>query len=577
MIINHNLNAMNAHRNMAKNTVDSGKSMEKLSSGFRVNRAGDDAAGLAISEKMRGQIRGLEQASRNAQDGISLIQTAEGGLNETHSIIQRMRELSVQAANDTNTKEDRDKIQKEISQLTAEIDRIGNTTEFNTIKLLKSGGESSETAKNIIKGLKEGWLEMAEKRVKSQYGLEGKGTTSLKIILESGTPYGELAHVGGNSALLELHIDMSDFAPGTGDDGNNHLEKLYNDRIIAHEMTHAIMDDALGANKMNTMPTWFVEGTAEFIAGADERVKNLIKDVSGTGADAGKVTELINRASSLLGGAAWNGDDKDYSAGYIIVKYLSSKLNTSNNMSNLMTAIKGEASSDGATALGNALGVHGTTNGIDSIANLKTKFDADAAAFMNNITTNQLNWGTDETDVGAIGGSTTGGAAMKAEDVLDEGAATDKTDGQPMQKFAVIWPEEEEASNSELIMQIGANSGQTAAIKLQDMRAAALGVNSIDVSDSKKASESITKCDNAIAKVSSFRSALGAIQNRLEHTISNLNNTSENLTASESRIRDVDMAKEMMMFSKNNILAQAAQAMLTQANGQPQGVLQLLR
>ena len=149
MIINHNMNALNAHRNMVSNTSTSGKSMEKLSSGLRINRAGDDAAGLAISEKMRGQIRGLDQASRNAQDGISMIQTAEGALNETHSILQRMRELSVQAGNDTNTESDRGEIQKEINQLTSEINRIGNTTEFNNQKLLNgtSGTVTAATTK----------------------------------------------------------------------------------------------------------------------------------------------------------------------------------------------------------------------------------------------------------------------------------------------------------------------------------------------------------------------------------------------------------------------------------------------
>ena len=144
MIINHNMNALNAHRNMTANTNSAGKSMEKLSSGLRINRAGDDAAGLAISEKMRGQIRGLDQASRNAADGISMIQTAEGALNETHNILQRMRELAVQAGNDTNTSADRGEIQKEINQLTSEINRIGNTTEFNNQKLLD--GNKSGTA-----------------------------------------------------------------------------------------------------------------------------------------------------------------------------------------------------------------------------------------------------------------------------------------------------------------------------------------------------------------------------------------------------------------------------------------------
>lgn len=152
MIINHNMNALNAHRNMNVNNTAAGKSMEKLSSGLRINRAGDDAAGLAISEKMRGQIRGLTQASRNASDGISMIQTAEGALNETQNILQRMRELSVQSSNDTNTSEDRASIQKEIEQLTEEIDRIGNNTEFNTQSLLKGDGST----KLDVSGLKIG-------------------------------------------------------------------------------------------------------------------------------------------------------------------------------------------------------------------------------------------------------------------------------------------------------------------------------------------------------------------------------------------------------------------------------------
>ena len=148
MIINHNMNALNAHRNMGVNNTNAGKSMEKLSSGLRINRAGDDAAGLAISEKMRGQIRGLTQASRNASDGISLVQTAEGALNETTNILQRMREISVQSANSTNTETDRAALQEELNQLTTEINRIGNTTEFNTQKLL-NGGAGSSSSDNV--------------------------------------------------------------------------------------------------------------------------------------------------------------------------------------------------------------------------------------------------------------------------------------------------------------------------------------------------------------------------------------------------------------------------------------------
>lgn len=297
------MNAMNAHRNMKSNITSAGKSMEKLSSGLRINRAGDDAAGLAISEKMRGQIRGLDQAAKNAQDGISLIQTAEGALNETHSIIQRMRELAVQASNDTNSADDRKAIQDEINQLTSEVNRIGNTTEFNNKKLLCCG-VSNEVKTNILTGLKSGWLEKSAEIIKNAYGLDPTGTRKLQIFIDSGAPYGELAHVGGNSAVLELHIDASDFAKGDGESGNNIHGKLYNDRIIAHEMTHAVMNDAFGIPKMNDLHSgnkvWFIEGTAEGIAGADERLKNVIGT---TGAiDNAKVTDLINRANDLLNG-----------------------------------------------------------------------------------------------------------------------------------------------------------------------------------------------------------------------------------------------------------------------------------
>jgi flagellin len=615
MIINHNLNALNALRNMGANINKTSKAMEMLSSGLRINRAGDDAAGLAISEKMRGQIKGLEQAARNAQDGISLIQTAEGALNETHSIIQRMRELAIQAANDTNTSVDRKEIQKEINQLTSEVNRIGNTTEFNTKKLLTSS-IPQDVRDNVLKGLKEGWLEAAEKRIQAQYGLTGNGT-DLKIIFDSGSAYGELAHVGGTNSTLELHIDMTDFALGDGVNGNNRLGVgFYNDRIIAHEMTHAVMNDALGIDKMNTMAKWFVEGTAEFMVGADERLKQVIGNSSQTGIDATKQATLISRASNLLGGAAWVGDDMDYAAAYVITKYMSSTLTSANHMDTLMAKIQESSSTNGMTALDYALNATGT---ITSVTALKTSFDTNASTFIGATLNGQLNWGSAETDTGAVGGSgspNTSSAPLDAASIIDESIATDKTDGQPLAHFNVIWPDV--SDSSEMIFQIGANAGQSFTLELQDMRASALKISgssdgtvisndssvtaryvkmdsndssngitngtdstiseyALDVSNAQNATAAVKIYDDAIANVSSFRSSLGAAQNRLEHTINNLNNAAENLTSAESRVRDVDMAKAMMEFSKNNILQQAAQAILAQANQQPQGVLQLLR
>ncbi|KEI16196.1 flagellinolysin [Clostridium haemolyticum] len=561
MIINHNINAMNAHRRIGINTVKSGKAMEKLSSGLRINRAGDDAAGLAISEKMRGQIRGLNQASRNAQDGISLIQTAEGALNETHAIVQRMRELSVQAANDTNTKDDREQIQKEIKQLIEEVDRIGNTTEFNTIKLLTSGVKP-EVKENIIKGLKTGWIEKSVENIKTAYGIEPTGANKLKVTISDDGAYGVLASVTPKTGEFELHIDSSDFEKGDGESGNNIHGKLYDDRIIQHEMTHAVMNDALGIDKMNDLhdknKLWFIEGTAEAMAGADERVKDIIGNDTQTGIDNTKLSKLATRADALLNGVSWNSSDEDYAAGYLMVKYIASKGID-------LKAVMKEIKNTGASGLDNKI----------DLTNLKIDFKNNLENYIKDISKVHLDWDDDEKDVGSILGSDHGHGDIKAEDVV-KGTTPEKE--QPLDKFKIIWPDDNsDNTTGKIQLQVGANEGQSITISLKDMRSSALGIEKLEVTSFESASQSIKSCDNAIEKISNFRSELGAYQNRLEHTINNLNTSAENLQASESRIRDVDMAKEMMNFSKNNILAQAAQAMLAQANQQPQGILQLLR
>lgn len=591
MRINHNIDAMNVHRNMNINLINNGKSMEKLSSGSRINRSGDDVAGLSISEKMRSQIRGLNQSAKNAQDGISLIQTAEGALSETHSILQRMRELSTQAANGTNVEADRKAIQSEINQLTSEVNRIGNTTEFNTKKLLCSG-LSGDVKDNIIRGLKSGWLEKSAELINRAYGIEATGS-KLEVFVDEGIPYGELAHVGGTSEKLELHIDASDFANGDGDSGNNIHGKLYNDRIIAHEMTHAVMNSAFGIAKMNDLhhnnKVWFIEGTAEGIAGADERLKRIIGN--GAGIDNGKLNALATRANNLLNGAAWQGTDEDYSAGYVIIKYIK---DTGIDLKNVMNSVK----ANGSAGLDAAI----------NIAGLKAGFENN---FKNYITTKvHLDWGSDESDVGSIIGSDHGGTAINAEGVID---GTTESKDQPLAgKFDITWPKGSE-SNSDITLQIGANHGQSFNLKLRDMRASALRVSggtaggsvtskdglatakyteikevttgidgedaeyALDVSNHENASAAIKIIDEAIGNVSEFRGQLGAMQNRLEHTIANLKTSSENLEASESRIRDMDMAKEMINFSKSDILMKASQVMIAHAEFKPQSVIRLLK
>ena len=377
MIINHNISALNTYRQLSINNSAVSKSLEKLSSGLRINRAGDDAAGLAISEKMRGQIRGLNMAVKNAQDGISLIQTAEGALNEMHSILQRMRELAVQAANDTNTDTDRQELQKEIDQLISEIDRIANTTEFNTKKLL----EGSAAKAGVI-------------------------NASAEI----------LSQTGGNKFT-----------------------------ISTASVTNASITDS---------GSFYLEiGT-------------------GTG--------------------------------------------TTGEFNYTLTAADGSVTTGTLTA-GATLSINGVE--ITVSTNIQT------------------------------------GDAMSISIIDDKTISTDRS----------------------LKFQIGANAAQTMSVDINDMSSTALNINGIKVDTQAAAQASITAVEMALRSVSSERAKLGAFQNRLEHTINNLGTSSENLSAAESRIRDVDMAKEMMEFTKNSILSQAATAMLAQANQVPQGVLQLLR
>ena len=361
MRINHNIAALNTYRQLNTATGAQSKSMEKLSSGLRINRAGDDAAGLAISEKMRGQIRGLDMASKNAQDSISLIQTAEGALNETHSILQRMRELAVQSSNDTNTDSDRKELQAEIKQLNSEIDRIGNTTEFNTKKLLDGSA----------KGVTE----------------EVKGS----------------AKVNNNSGMQFV------------------------------------------ATELETLNTNAQAGST--VNGAYQLVK-----VGDSGVDADDF-KLIGPDGTESSAVATKGIVVDSVAGTIAV----------------------EAGVDGT----------GTTLNVD-FSKMKV---GESVTFV---------FGKQEAATSDLGDS--------------------------------------------IMTQIGANAGQTSFISISDMRAEALGVKDIDISSKFGAQTAIETVNNAIEKVSSQRSALGAQQNRLEHTINNLNTSSENLTAAESRVRDVDYA-----------------------------------
>ena len=420
MIINHNLGALNANRNMNINSTNASKSMEKLSSGLRINKAGDDAAGLAISEKMRGQIRGLDQASSNAQTGISMIGTAEGALNETTSILQRMRELAVQGANDSNTTDDRTQIQKEMNQLTSEVSRIGNHTEFNTQKLLN--------------------------------GTSGVVTAPVLAVAAG------VQTVGGLTFTFSAGAALNGYTVKTG-------------IVAAATPTTASIDKIA-------------------------KVITLNGDFSGAGTLTPAQVKPAIDAAMITSGFT-------------------------------LTVAVGGASVATATGI-SSLAFSG---GIDAVAA--------SSAYSFQIGANQSQQFTasiSDMRSSALGiAGTAGGPAGAGATYVAVGTSNDLSD------------------------------------------VSVTGEHALDLSTALKSSAAITIIDVATSSVSAERAKLGAYSNRLEHTIANLGTSSENLTSAESRIRDVDMAKEMSTFSKNNILSQAAQAMLAQANQQPQQVLQLLR
>lgn len=519
MIINHNLMANNALRNMNINSNNASKSMQKLSSGLRINTAADDAAGLSITEKMRGQIRGLDQASANAQDSISMVQTAEGALNETTSILQRMRELATQAANDTNVTVDRDAIQKEINQLTSEINRIGNTTEFNTQKLLNGGVGGKYEAK--VTGTVD--ISVASLTASADMSIKVDGGVEKTIHLASGATAGDIVTA------------INATAPGT-----------------------ASLED--GKLVISSTKTTDASGVVE-----------ITQIDSSLGTDLGLSTQKVLGQKVATSGQV--SGTLDYSTNSLAATYtLNFKVDNVQKSVHLAS---------GAT-LGDILT---TINAVDGLS---------AKSVGGKLVISSESTGKNST-IELTGGSTTALASLG----FTQGATGTGTD-----------------KDFNATMQIGANQGQNFTITISDMRSRALAVagyagdtktwtdsttgqtftakftdisavtdgttttvieSALDISTETNATAAIKVIDDAINVVSSQRSSLGAAQNRLEHTINNLGTSSENLTSAESRIRDVDMASEMSEYSKNNILSQAAQAMLAQANQQPQQVLQLLR
>ncbi|MEF9983231.1 MAG: flagellin [Oscillospiraceae bacterium] len=544
MRIQHNITALNAHNKLGVNQNSSSKNLEKLSSGFRINRAGDDAAGLAISEKMRGQIRGLDMANKNAQDGISLIQTAEGGLNETHSILQRMRELAVQSSNGTYKNEvDRQNIDKEIGALKSEVDRIASSTHYNGINLLDGslGGGSSTagtqaelTLSNMAKANAAYKVTDAVKGVYTSDALLGAEATGLK----NGDTFSYTVNYTDeagkeNSLKLDFTVDSA------------------NKKLVAADGTKYDLADG---TKLSV---------AEF-GGAT--VKELEKTALGS-------------AFTITGGgtAVPTFTAKEGGLGQIKVT------------GNSVTTVKDGVYANATVAITTTTPPADAFESID-ITKLKTFDGTDATKDIFEINGQKFAFATSADNAKKLG-SDVNVVITKAVDKVvaaDDGAAMVNLINQKTGLVSAVAtndiqlkaaPGSSTAGKGSLIFQIGANGvkDQQVSLKVGDMSSKGIGISNISLLEIGSSNKAIGIIDDAINTVSGTRADLGALQNRLEHTVNNLSTTSENLTAAESRIRDVDMAKEMMDFTKNNILSQAAQAMLAQANQQPQGVLQLLQ
>ena len=505
MVVQHNMQAMNSNRVLGGTTAAQAKATEKLSSGFRINRAADDAAGLTISEKMRKQIRGLGRASKNAQDGISAVQTAEGALTEVHSMLHRMEELSTQAANGTNSKKDRDAIQSEISQLTTEIDRVSETTMFNETYLLKGDHTKPEKQK---------YLSAHDAGLEGTLVDNGDGTATFtmnKLSVGDQVKIGGKDYtIGGTKEEVQKAVNMA----------------LHNDGANPYANGKAKKEDVLTVNGVKytyyeetTKPDGKTKAAAGFYTldprATQETAGRKVDDMFETGSDItanGKTFHILKDENKPKGDGIDDNNTSIISANeaYVLAE---KELKAANSI--------------GDTESHDAVGYIDKANG-------------------NALKPHELDKPTDDPNKFTINVALT-----KVPETLS---------------FNLHVGADADMSNK-----IG--------ISIDAMNSNFLGIKGLNVSDDSgmAATYAIDAIGDALSRVSAQRSSLGAIQNRLEHTISNLDNITENTTAAESRIRDTDMAAEMVEYSKNNILKQAGTSMLAQANQSTQSVMTLLQ
>ena len=633
MAIIHNMLAMNSNRMLGLTNKNQAKSTERLSSGYRINRAADDAAGLSISEKMRKQIRGLTQAARNCQDGISMVQTAEGVMNEMHAMVQRGNELAIKAANGTLSDNDRALVDQEVQELMEAMNGMVEQAEFNELKLFPgngihptksvsssaiTGGENYhydisfnlasrnmtittdvETA-NAADGISVGtgqYATLADKIANElipnaleqimdafpslNSAMAGKQIDMTLDISYIDGPSGTLAYAqysfyqsGGEAMNFLVKVDTSDFDDNDATSSGDNAEVL--ESTIAHELMHSVMqytmtDEMSGRDAgIEEFPTWFKEGTAQLSGGGYTTGWNSwLTYYASNLSSATDTSQDANIANYLQ---SYTVEGRPYGHGYLAsayIGYLSYKNNggtggiTSENIAAGMDKVFSDILN--GTSMTDAIK---NNTGITDIEALFSSGDADLVDFVR-----QLSF----LSQGGAGSVVATSLSVGGTDILDDTASVD----QPFKitKVLGVGDTGSVAAGNEpniIHIQAGAESGVQIEIPLYNMNTKVLGLAATNVRTEAAATQAIDEFAEAIHIISKVRSDYGAIQNRLEHTINNLDNVVENTTEAESRIRDTDMAEAMVEYSNNNILLQAGQSMLAQSNKYNEFVLQLL-
>lgn len=607
MRIQHNMSAINSRRIMTNTNRTLSKNLEKLSSGYKINRAGDDAAGLAISEGMRVQIAALNQAEKNANDGVSLVQTVEGALTEVHSMLNRMKVMAVQASNGTYVGEQRQMLDEEMQQLKEEITRIGESTTFSGVNLFTNGGSEKNIRQTEVYGCtldltnqsveinhlnssrsggvsaSGGYDALAEK-IATEYfpnaitqilqtfpslkTAVGSDRISMELHIEYiDGPNNTLAYAqasfyaNGKPFNMNITVDTSDFSDESIQNGSPDTEML--ESTIAHELMHSVMqytltDGMFGRNGTAEFPTWFKEGTAQLAGGGfptnwNTRLHQIANGLTGPGDGSGDMA-----IKGYL--QAYDVEDRPYGHGYLAVAYIG--------------YLAGGGSTVDASSIAAGMDkifadllndqpfydvIKGYSGGkIQDQNSLEALFDnppTDLVQFVR-----QLSFAS----LGGAGSVITGNLKTGKDSIIGD---TIKDAAFYVNKISI-------GGSGHLQLMIGFNN--TMDVQLFRLDSLGLRLTDTNLLTQEAANHAIGSIDSAIDQVSTMRSHYGAVQNRLEHTISSLNITSENLTAAESRIRDTDMAYTITDYTRNQILLQSGQAMLAQANQTPQGVISLL-